>query len=107
MRIRKISDHRKQPTQLDATKLTAHHQHRGLRLKTTPAAETTLVPHRAPNLTDLLERAKRGKLCDVQQYLSAGGSASVLVAAQTEHAFEAPMLCSVGVLMGVHSQHCC
>jgi uncharacterized protein len=46
--------------------------------KRTPAAETTLVPHRAPNLTDLLERAKRGKLSDVHQYLSAGGSPNVL-----------------------------
>jgi ankyrin repeat protein len=47
--------------------------------KRTPAAETTLVPHRASNLIDLLELAKRGKLSDVQQYLSAGGSANVLV----------------------------
>jgi Ankyrin repeats (3 copies) len=47
--------------------------------KAAPAAETTLVPHRAPNMTDLLERAKRGKLSDVQQYLSAGGSPNVLV----------------------------
>jgi uncharacterized protein len=66
----------------------------------TPAAETTLVPHRAPNLTDLLERAKGGRLSNVQQYLSAGGSANVLVEAQIQRAIEAPMLRSVGVLMG-------
>eukprot|EP00953_Heterococcus_sp_UTEX-ZZ885_P039199 20105-Heterococcus_DN1.PRE.3 len=47
--------------------------------KQTPAAETTLVPHRAPNLTHLLKRAKGGKLSDVQQYLDAGGSTNVLV----------------------------
>jgi uncharacterized protein len=44
-----------------------------------PAAETTLVPHRTPHLTELLERAKEGKLSDVQQYLRAGGSPHVLV----------------------------
>jgi uncharacterized protein len=49
--------------------------------KRAPATETTLVPHKAPNLTDLLERAKSGKLSDVQQYLSAGGSPNVLVEA--------------------------
>jgi ankyrin repeat protein len=42
--------------------------------KRSPAPETTLVPHRAPNLAELLERAGRGKLSDVQQYLIAGGS---------------------------------
>eukprot|EP00953_Heterococcus_sp_UTEX-ZZ885_P032634 17024-Heterococcus_DN1.PRE.8 len=47
--------------------------------KRTPATETTLVPHRSPNLTDLLGSAKGGKLSDVQEYLSAGGSANVLV----------------------------
>jgi ankyrin repeat protein len=47
--------------------------------KRAPAAETTLVPHRAPNLTDLLERAAKGKPSNVQQYLSKGGSANVLV----------------------------
>jgi hypothetical protein len=45
--------------------------------KAVPATETTLVPHRTPNLTDLLERAKSGKLSDLQQYLKAGGSADV------------------------------
>jgi hypothetical protein len=47
--------------------------------KQSPAPETALVPHRAPNLTELLERASLGKLSDVQQYLSAGGSPNVLV----------------------------
>jgi hypothetical protein len=45
----------------------------------TPAAGTALVPHRAPHLTDLRQRAGLGKRSDVQQYLSAGGSANVLV----------------------------
>jgi hypothetical protein len=53
--------------------------------KATPAAETTLVSHRAPNLTDLLECAQRGKLSDVQQYLEAGGSADVLVKVLVQH----------------------
>eukprot|EP00953_Heterococcus_sp_UTEX-ZZ885_P039196 20104-Heterococcus_DN1.PRE.1 len=47
--------------------------------KQTLAAETAMVPHRAPNLTHLLERTKGGKLSDVQQYLDAGGSTNVLV----------------------------
>jgi ankyrin repeat protein len=63
--------------------------------KQTPAPETTLVPHRAPNLTDLLERAKRGKLSDVQQYLSAGGSPNVLVSMQPSWDGLAPVLCGV------------
>jgi ankyrin repeat protein len=42
-------------------------------------ANTALVPHRAPQLSTLLERAKGGKRSDVQQYLSAGGSPNVLV----------------------------
>jgi ankyrin repeat protein len=44
--------------------------------KQTPASATTLVPHRTPNLTELLERAKGGKLSDVQHYLEAGRSAN-------------------------------
>jgi ankyrin repeat protein len=42
--------------------------------KATSTAETALVPHRTPKLTDLLEHAGAGKLSDVQHYLSAGGS---------------------------------
>jgi uncharacterized protein len=63
--------------------------------KQIPAAETTLVPrdHRAPNLTDLLELAKGGKLSDVQQYLNAGGSPNVLQ--RTEHLGLVPLLFSV------------
>jgi ankyrin repeat protein len=52
--------------------------------KQAPAAERALIPHRAPNLTDLLQRAGLGKLSDVQQYLSAGGLANVLVEANLQ-----------------------
>jgi ankyrin repeat protein len=53
--------------------------------KRTPAAETALVPRagsgRAPNLADLVERARRGsmKLSDVNHYVEAGGSPNVLL----------------------------
>jgi ankyrin repeat protein len=59
--------------------------------KRTPAAETTLVAHSAPNLADLLERAKRGKLNDVEQYLRAGGSPNVLVEAHVQNDFKSPL----------------
>jgi hypothetical protein len=42
--------------------------------------ETTLVPHRTPNLSALLERAKIGdSAADVEAYLDAGGLATTLV----------------------------
>jgi hypothetical protein len=42
--------------------------------------ETTLVPHRTPNLSVLLERAKAGEsAADVAAFLRAGGSAQTLV----------------------------
>jgi uncharacterized protein len=42
--------------------------------------ETTLVPHRTPNLSVLLERAKDGDSADaVKAYLDAGGSSKALV----------------------------
>jgi formyltetrahydrofolate hydrolase len=42
--------------------------------------ETTLVPHRTPNLSVLLEKAKTGESAtDVAALLSAGGSAQALV----------------------------
>eukprot|EP00953_Heterococcus_sp_UTEX-ZZ885_P008302 4987-Heterococcus_DN1.PRE.1 len=42
--------------------------------------ETTLVPHRTPNLSVLLERAKTGEsAADVAAFLTAGGSAQTLV----------------------------
>jgi ankyrin repeat protein len=60
------------------------------------AAQTsTLVPHTAPELGNLLERAKRGKRSDVQQYLSAGGSPHVIVPVQLPYAVRAPLICSV------------
>jgi hypothetical protein len=41
--------------------------------------ETTLVPHRTPNLSTLLERAKSGDSKQaVKAYLDAGGSAASL-----------------------------
>jgi ankyrin repeat protein len=59
------------------------------------AQTTTLVPHTAPELGNLLERAKRGKRNDVQQYLSAGGSPHVIVPVQLPYAVQAPLICSV------------
>jgi ankyrin repeat protein len=59
--------------------------------KQTPAAQTNLVPHRSPNLADLLELAKAGKHSDVQQYFSAGGSANVLVKVPVQHIYDTPM----------------
>jgi ankyrin repeat protein len=41
--------------------------------------ETTLVPHRTPNLGTLLERAKSGSAQAVKAYLDAGGSPVALV----------------------------
>eukprot|EP00953_Heterococcus_sp_UTEX-ZZ885_P017438 9761-Heterococcus_DN1.PRE.1 len=61
--------------------------------KQTPAPATTLVPHRTPNLTELLERAKGGKLSDMQQYLDAGGSANVRH--PTEQLTMVPLLTSI------------
>jgi Ankyrin repeats (many copies) len=68
--------------------------------KRTSPAETTLIPHRAPNLTDLLECAKGGKLSDVQEYLSAGGSANVLVEVLIQQVVTMPMRDSVSALIG-------
>jgi hypothetical protein len=43
-------------------------------------SETTLVPHRTPNLSDLLARAESGaSALAVKAYLDAGGSTDVLV----------------------------
>jgi hypothetical protein len=48
--------------------------------KTTAAAsESTLVPHRAPDLCSLLASAKDGCPVAMQQYLAAGGQADALV----------------------------
>jgi hypothetical protein len=45
--------------------------------------ETTLVPHRIRNLSDLLERAKSGASAQaVKAYLDAGGSSRALVHGQ-------------------------
>jgi hypothetical protein len=42
--------------------------------------ETTLVPHRTPNLSAMLEEAKSGNAAQaVKAYLDAGGSADALV----------------------------
>jgi ankyrin repeat protein len=40
---------------------------------------SVLVPHRTPDLSSLLERAKQGREQDVKAYLDAGGSATALV----------------------------
>jgi Ankyrin repeats (many copies) len=68
--------------------------------KRTPAAETTLVPHRSPNLTDLRESAKGGKLIDVQQYVSAGGSANVFVEAPLQQIYHEMVPDSLSALIG-------
>jgi hypothetical protein len=50
------------------------------RKKATRKQETKLVPHRSPNLSCLLEKAKSGdSIDDVRAYLSAGGSAMSLI----------------------------
>jgi Ankyrin repeats (3 copies)/Ankyrin repeat len=56
--------------------------------------ETTLVPHRTPNLSALLERAKSGNSRQaVKAYLDAGGSPVALVHAQAaEHMLQLPLL---------------
>eukprot|EP00953_Heterococcus_sp_UTEX-ZZ885_P034558 17884-Heterococcus_DN1.PRE.3 len=60
---------------------------------------TTLVPHRTPNLSALLERAKSGDATQaVEAYLDAGGSAGVLVQA---HGQQMPLL----HFMALHNNH--
>eukprot|EP00953_Heterococcus_sp_UTEX-ZZ885_P030945 16300-Heterococcus_DN1.PRE.1 len=50
------------------------------RKKATRKQETKLVPHRSPNLSCLLDKAKSGdSIDDVRAYLGAGGSAKSLV----------------------------
>jgi ankyrin repeat protein len=64
---------------------------------------TALVPHTAPQLAHLLERAKGGKRSDMQQYLSAGGSPNVLVQAEMHGSFcTAPLLC--GLVLSKHRE---
>jgi ankyrin repeat protein len=70
--------------------------------KSSKTRETTLVPHAAPQLASLLERAKGGKRSDVQQYLSAGGSPNVLVQVQLAGMFTAPLLC--GLVLSKHRE---
>jgi Ankyrin repeats (many copies) len=65
---------------------------------------TTLVPHTAPQLANLLERAKGGKRGDVQQYLNAGGSPNVLVQVELagKKKVTAPLLC--GLVLSNHRE---
>jgi hypothetical protein len=59
--------------------------------------ETTLVPHRTPNLSALLERAKTGdSLQAVKAYLDAGGSA-VAVVRGADGTQQLPLLHSMAV----------
>jgi ankyrin repeat protein len=68
------------------------------RKKTKAKENTTLVPHTAPNLASLLERANSGLRSDVQQYLDAGGSPNVLVEATGSRL---PLLCNIA-----NMEHC-
>jgi ankyrin repeat protein len=61
--------------------------------------ETTLVPHRTPNLSALLERAKSGDAAQaVKAYLDAGGSADVLVQVNGQQM-------SLLLFMALHNSH--
>jgi ankyrin repeat protein len=64
------------------------------RQKTKQKQVTTLVPHRTPNLSVLLERAKDGASAQaVKDYLDAGGSAmAILQADGVEDALRLPLL---------------
>jgi ankyrin repeat protein len=73
--------------------------------KASKAPTTTLVPHRAPQLANLLERAQRGKHSDVQQYLNAGGLPNVLVQVDLDGegvCSAAPLLC--GLVLSKHRE---
>ena len=66
---------------------------------------TTLVLHTAPQLANLLERARGGKPSDVQQYLSAGGSPNVLVqVVALSINFTAPLLCGMIMMPSRHRE---
>eukprot|EP00953_Heterococcus_sp_UTEX-ZZ885_P028504 15199-Heterococcus_DN1.PRE.5 len=56
--------------------------------------ETALVPHRTPNLSALLERAKSGDAAQaVKAYLDAGGAADVCVHQKiSQHQLQLPLL---------------
>jgi uncharacterized protein len=58
--------------------------------------ETTLVPHREPELSAMLERAAFGDVRELQAYLDAGGSPMALVRlAETKAAVQVPLLHAV------------
>jgi uncharacterized protein len=61
--------------------------------------ETTMVPHRTPNLSALLERAKTGNsAADVEAYLDAGGAADVCVHQKIgQHQLQLPLLHSMAL----------
>eukprot|EP00953_Heterococcus_sp_UTEX-ZZ885_P039710 20347-Heterococcus_DN1.PRE.2 len=57
--------------------------------------EATLVPHRTPNLSALLENAKTGNSADaVKGYLDAGGSPVVVVPSHIQQSMQVPLLLS-------------
>jgi uncharacterized protein len=64
------------------------------RKKAQKKQETNLVPHRTPNLSALLERAKSGESADaVRAYLDAGGSPAALGEwRRGQHALQLPLL---------------
>jgi uncharacterized protein len=64
--------------------------------------ETTLMPHRTPNLSVLLERAKSGDAAQsLKGYLDAGGSADVLVHSRREPGQQLSLLNH----MALHNSH--
>jgi ankyrin repeat protein len=58
--------------------------------------EATLVPHRTPDLSALLENAKTGNSADaVKGYLDAGGSPAVVVPSHIQQSEQVPLLLSM------------
>jgi Ankyrin repeats (3 copies) len=57
--------------------------------------ETTPVPHRTPNLSALLERAKSGSAQAIKAYLDAGGAPMALVEEQRGRLVQLPLLLHV------------
>jgi ankyrin repeat protein len=66
--------------------------------------ETTLVPHKTPNLSALLERAKSGSAQAVKAYLDAGGSPMALVQWQERHHLQLPLFSVVHTSRHAHTE---
>jgi Ankyrin repeats (3 copies) len=68
------------------------------RKKAQQKQETTLVPHRTPNLSVLLEKAKGGSAQAVRAYLDAGGAPEALVQRQEGRHSQLPLLLYIDFL---------